>query len=77
MSKTNEDRTHRGGKATDPERSPGNSAHLRADSGIRGSKPNSKTIAANAAKRTRAGQALIDSEARYRRLFEAAQDGIS
>jgi two-component system, cell cycle sensor histidine kinase and response regulator CckA len=76
MSKTNEDRTHRGGKATNPERSPGNSAHLRAHSAIRDSKSHSKTIAANATKRTRAGQALIDSEAKYRRLFEAAQDGI-
>jgi two-component system cell cycle sensor histidine kinase/response regulator CckA len=76
MSKTNEERTHRGEEATNPERSPGNSAHLRPASAIRSCKSHSKALTANAAKRTRAGQALIDSEARYRRLFEAAQDGI-
>jgi PAS domain-containing protein len=76
MSKVDEDRPHRGEEATNPERSPGNSEHPRAGSAIRRSKSHSKAIAANAAKRTRAGQALIDSEAKYRRLFEAAQDGI-
>src|SRR5579859_5978390 len=34
------------------------------------------TQAGNVTKRTRSGEALRDSEARYRRLFETAQDGI-
>jgi PAS domain S-box-containing protein len=76
MSKTNSESTQTGEEATNLERSAGNSEHLRAGSAIRGCKLHSKTLAANAAKRTRAGQALIDSEAKYRRLFEAAQDGI-
>jgi PAS domain S-box-containing protein len=76
MSKTNSESTQTGEEATNLERSAGNSEHLRAGSAIRGCKSHSKTLAANAAKRTRAGQALIDSEAKYRRLFEAAQDGI-
>jgi hypothetical protein len=50
MSKTNEERIHRGEKATNQERSPGNLAHLHADSAIRGAKSHTKTIAANAAK---------------------------
>jgi len=59
-----------------PERSAGSSERLRMGSPIRDYKSQSKTPAANARKRTRAGEARIDSEAGYRRLFEAAQDGI-
>ena len=43
---------------------------------IRGQKSRESALAANVMKRRRPGQLLIDSEAKYRRLFEAAQDGI-
>ena len=39
-------------------------------------KPRRMTASVNVIKRRPSGQALIDSEVRYRRLFEAAQDGI-
>jgi two-component system, cell cycle sensor histidine kinase and response regulator CckA len=59
-----------------PERSGGSSERLRMGSSIRDRKSQSNTPADNAKKRTRVGGARIDSEAGYRRLFEAAQDGI-
>jgi two-component system, cell cycle sensor histidine kinase and response regulator CckA len=43
---------------------------------IRDYESQSKTPATNAARRTRAREARIESEAKHHRLFEAAQDGI-
>jgi two-component system, cell cycle sensor histidine kinase and response regulator CckA len=63
-------------QATTPERSAGIAEHLRVGSAVENCKSRSRTLAGNATKRRRARQALADSEARYRRLFEAAQDGI-
>jgi two-component system, cell cycle sensor histidine kinase and response regulator CckA len=58
------------------ERLAGSSERLSLGSPIRDRISQSKTPAANARKRTRTGEARIDSEAGYRHLFEAAQDGI-
>jgi two-component system cell cycle sensor histidine kinase/response regulator CckA len=49
---------------------------IRMSSRIRDYESQSKTPATNAARRTRAREARIESEVKYHRLFEAAQDGI-
>jgi two-component system, cell cycle sensor histidine kinase and response regulator CckA len=55
----------------------GISAHSRLRSrALRDDKLNGKTLAVKAAKCSPMEQRLLDSEAKYRRLFEAAQDGI-
>jgi PAS domain S-box-containing protein len=76
MAETNNERTsrHAGRQATALERS---AASLeRVSSVMRDRKSQNRALAANAMKRRRAGQLLIDTEAGYRRLFETAQDGI-
>jgi two-component system, cell cycle sensor histidine kinase and response regulator CckA len=78
MPETNDERTS-GRPYKEPmlrARSKKNSEHLRARSVIENRKARSKPLIFRPTKRTRAGQALIDSEVKYRRLFEAAKDGI-
>jgi two-component system, cell cycle sensor histidine kinase and response regulator CckA len=78
MPETNDERTS-GHPYKEPmlrARSETNSEHLRAGSVIENRKARSKPLTVRATKRTRVGQALIDSEVKYRRLFEAAKDGI-
>jgi PAS domain S-box-containing protein len=79
MAETNNEMTSKypENQATTPERSVGGLDELRVPSTIRDRKSRNKALAVDAKPRMRAGQeALIDSEAKYRRLFEAAQDGI-
>lgn len=62
--------------AATPNRSAKLAEQPRVGSAIKGSQAPGRKPAGTATRRTQADQALVDSEARYRRLFEAAQDGI-
>jgi two-component system, cell cycle sensor histidine kinase and response regulator CckA len=78
MSETNDERTS-GRPYNEPmrrERSAKSPEHLRTGPVIKNRNEQGKSSTVRATKRTQVGQALIDSEIKYRRLFEAAKDGI-
>jgi two-component system cell cycle sensor histidine kinase/response regulator CckA len=78
MSETNEEKIS-GHPYKEPilrERSAKSPEPLHARSAIENPNARGKSLTVRATKRSRVGQALIDSEVKYRRLFEAAKDGI-